>query len=107
MSGSIILKMAAVVAMPLEALFLFAFSTIEWGIPTHPPPQGVIAEWGRSAALLIHLPGVAITSLIQADYSYYPILFVSGWFETGLTLAAALWLFSWSRDRLRARHRGP
>jgi hypothetical protein len=107
MNGSIILKRAAAVAVPVEAVFLFVFSTIEWGVPTHPPPQGIIAECGRSAALLIHLPGVAMTSVIQAGFSYYPILFVSGWFETGVVLAAALWLFSWLRERLLARRRGP
>lgn len=106
MSGKTILKTAAAAAVPLEAVLLLVFSTIEWGIPTHPPPHGALADWSRAAALLVHLPGVGLASLIQADFLYYPILFVSGWFETGVTLAASFWCFGWLRSRLAARHKG-
>jgi hypothetical protein len=88
-SNTRILKLAALIAAPLEGIWLWIFSWSAMGFrQTH-----AMAQWLWSLALVIHIPG----SLLLVSFGglnsiyFWPVLFVSGFCEFWVLIAAIVW----------------
>jgi hypothetical protein len=85
------MKAAAIVAALLEAVSLWTFSFIRWGAFGAHEPAGPLANWGMRAALLIHLPPLAILSLFSGGgLAYWPTLFLGGYAEFFLLIGVVI-----------------
>jgi hypothetical protein len=88
-SNTSILKLAALIAAPLEGVWLWIFSWSAMGLrQTH-----ALAQWLWDLALVIHIPG----SLVLVSFGgltsiyFWPVLFVSGFCEFWVLIAAIIW----------------
>jgi hypothetical protein len=87
-----VIKLAAIIAAPLEIVSLWVFSWIQWGFHTRPDPSNAMAQWSMSGALIFHLPAIGLLSIVGGGGpAYWPILFLSGYCEFLILIAALIW----------------
>ena len=83
------MKLAPLIAAPLEGLWLWIFSWSLRGLHQ----TDALAQWLWSVAFVIHLPGSLVLMSLGGLNSIYfwPVLFVSGFSEFWLLIAAIVW----------------
>jgi len=90
------MKLAALIAAPLEGMWLWIFSWSPMGLRQ----TAALAQWFWSLAFVIHLPGSLALVFFGGLNSVYfwPVLFVSGFCEFWVLIAAIVW--GWRNVRL-------
>lgn len=90
-SGESIAKMAAVIAAPLECLWMWIFAWPLLGSLT--TNIDGLAHWLWSLAFVIHIPGALLLAPFDgmSRACYWPLLFVAGFAEFWILSASVLW----------------
>jgi hypothetical protein len=82
-------KLAALIAAPLEGMWLWIFSWSLRGLHQ----TDALAQWLWSLAFVIHIPGGSALVFFGGLNSIYfwPVLFVTGFLEFWALIAAIVW----------------